>query len=126
MNTNENSKPAGNGPKSNTERRFLACILTPEERAEHSLALARANQEITQLEDSKKSAVKQFDAQIASQKAHINKESQIVSKGEEYREVLCVWVLNFPEPGRKALMRDDTRAVVETMHMDASDNQLAI
>ncbi len=117
-------------PEPKKERRTVECILTQEERNDHSHTLAQSIQELAQLEDRKKSLVKQLDAEIAEKKAVINKESSIVKDGKEYREVLCIWELDSPKKGKKQLFRTDSAfvgtGVVATYDMSGEDTQSLI
>jgi hypothetical protein len=117
-------------PERKKERRALECILTQEERNEHSHTLAQSIQELAQLEDRKKSLVKQLDAEIAEKKAVINKESSIVKDGKEYREILCEWYLDEPKKGKKTLVRTDVAfvgtGIVSTYDMSGEDTQSLI
>lgn len=121
------TKPA---PERKKERRPLVCILTAEERAQHSLDLARALKAKSSLEDQLKSAQADFKAKIAEKDATINKESGIVANGEEFREVLCEWILDTPVRGKKTLRRTDVAFkgsdVVEVWDMSKEDTQSLI
>ncbi len=69
---NENENQTGDIatiPERKKERRTVECILTQDERNEHSMILAKSIQELTQIEDKKKSIVKQLDAEIAEKKS---------------------------------------------------------
>jgi hypothetical protein len=117
-------------PEPKKERRQLVCILTAEERAQHSLDLARALKAKSALEDQLKSAQAEFKAKIAEKDATINKESGIVANGEEFREVLCEWELDTPVSGKKTLRRTDAAfkgtGVVEVWDMSKDDTQSLI
>lgn len=117
-------------PEPKKERRQLVCILTAEERAQHSLDLARALKAKSALEDQLKSAQAEFKAKIAEKDATINKESGIVANGEEFREVLCEWHLDRPTRGKKSLIRTDDAfkgpAVIEVWDMSKEDTQSLI
>jgi Trp operon repressor len=119
------TKPAF--PERKKEKRGLECILTQDERNDHSHTLAQSIQELAQLEDRKKSLVKQLDAEIAEKKAIINKESGIVKEGKEYRDILCEWYLNQPTKGKKQLVRTDGafkgHGIVATYDMSGEDTQ---
>jgi hypothetical protein len=123
----EATKPA---PELKKERRTVECVLTQEERNDHSHTLAQSIQELAQLEDRKKSLVKQLDAEIAEKKAVINRESSIVKDGKEYREVLCLWHLDTPKKGKKSLIRTDSAfagsSVVQVWDMSGEDTQAVI
>lgn len=121
------TKPA---PERKKERRSVECILTQQERNEHSHTLAESIQQLAQLEDRKKSIVKQLDAEIAEKKAVINKESGIVKDGKEYRDILCEWHLDRPVKGKKQLIRTDAAftgpGIVATYDMSGEDTQSLI
>jgi hypothetical protein len=112
------------------ERRHVACILTQDERNEHASNLAKSLRDKARLEDQKKAAAKQFDAKIAEVEATINKESNIVATGEEFRDILCEWHLDTPKKGKKTLKRTDAAFVgtdvVEVYDMDGADVQKTI
>lgn len=121
------TKPA---PELKKERRHVACILTQDERNEHASNLAKSLRDKARLEDQKKAAAKQFDAKIAEVEATINKESNIVATGEEFRDILCEWHLDTPKKGKKTLKRTDAAFVgtdvVEVYDMDGADVQKTI
>jgi len=117
-------------PERKKERRHVACILTQDERNEHASNLAKSLRDKARLEDQKKAAAKQFDAKIAEVEATINKESNIVATGEEFRDILCEWHLDTPKKGKKTLKRTDAAFVgtdvVEVYDMDGADVQKTI
>jgi hypothetical protein len=118
--------------KNQQDTQHLKCILTAAEQAAHALQMAKAHQELTDLEAQKKSAMKQFDSKIETQKALVHRESTLVSQGYEYRDVKGFWLLNTPVKGMKQFVREDPVAatpadyIPDTQPMTSEDTQAVI
>ena len=99
-----------------TERRSLRYDFTAPEIYELSMRLANKTKEIVGKEAEKKSAMSQFGATINELKATVQKLSNQVSEGYEFREVECDIEYNKPEQGKKTLTRrDNKQQIVEKM-----------
>jgi hypothetical protein len=115
--------------KMQKDTQHLKCILTREEAEQHAKAMAKAHQELTDLEAQKKSATKQFDAKIETQKATLNRESTLVSQNYEFRNVEGFWRLDHPVKGMKTFIRADSvvahppEYIAETVPMTSEDTQ---
>lgn len=83
--------------------------------------LGEAVQKLHDLEEEKKSTVKELSNGVIAQETLVDKLAQITTTGVEYRPVLCQWRYNFPSEGQKTLIRLDLDEVVESEEMYESD-----
>lgn len=81
-----------------------------------SLQLAADTQRIAALEKELKSMKSDFGAKIDCAKSSVNKLSNFISNGYEYREVECSVEYHKPSQGKKTLTRKDTKEkIIEKM-----------
>jgi len=104
------------------DKQYLECILTDDELIERSRSLAKANQDLADVEARKKDVMADFTAQQKKHEANIGVLSRKVSTGKEYRDVECEWSINFTS-GFKALIRKDTREIIKTEPVTSKDRQ---
>lgn len=104
---------------------YLPCILSDNELIVRSKELAKANEDLSTVEDRKKDMMADFTAQQKKIEANINVLSRTVSQGKEYRNVKCKLVLDFTI-GKKEIIRLDTFEIIRTEQLSQSDRQSAI
>lgn len=104
------------------EARNLPVTLTPEEMAEKSKALARAQIDIEEQKLKLKDVNADFKAKIANLTSDIGVLSRAVSNGYEYRDVECEWHFNWKD-GTKKLIRTDTEEKVREDKITTEDRQ---
>ena len=91
--------------------------------------MAKAHQELTDLEAQAKEVSSGFKAKIETAKSALNRESSIYRQGYEYRDVEVSWKLNTPVNGKKTFVRHDCPsawpgdAVPEVTFMTQGDSQ---
>lgn len=103
---------------------YLQCILTDKELIEKSRELAKANEDIADVEAKKKDVVADFTAQQKKHEANISILSRIVSTGKEYRNVKCELEKDYKN-GLKRLIRLDTFEVIKSEELQQKDRQIA-
>lgn len=84
---------------------------------------ARTQSEKRALENQKAQITKQLAGDIAAKDAELQKLSELVSNGYEYRQVECSIVLDMPVRGMATIIRDDTGEVVKERRMNDSEYQ---
>ena len=104
---------------------YLPCILSDNELIVRSKELAKANEDLSTVEDRKKDMMADFTAQQKKIEANINVLSRTVSQGKEYRNVKCKLVLDYTI-GKKELIRLDTFEIIRTEQLSQSDRQSEI
>ncbi len=104
----------------------LKCELTAQEISEAAKSLAQANQRLSRLEDEKKQVDSQLKADMSVCEAEINRLSGWICTGSEFREVECIWMLDYPETDKKTLIRKDTGEEVRTVAMTDEDRQMSL
>lgn len=101
---------------------YLACILSEKELIDRSKALAKANEDLAQVEAKKKDVMADITAQQKKHEANIGALSRIVSSGKEYRDVKCIIRLDY-KAGRKTITRCDTSEIIKTSELTQGDRQ---
>lgn len=104
-------------------KELLECDLTSEELIEKGNELSKKNQEITRLEDEKKSVVSDFKARIDACHSKIGILSQAITTKKESREVECELQYNTPITGVKSLIRLDTHTSEKEMVMTQDEKE---
>ena len=102
---------------------YLSCELTDGELIERSKQLAKANEDLADVEARKKDVVADFTAQQKRHEANIGVLSRVVSTGKEYRTVKCEWEINWTR-GIKRLIRLDTQVIVKEAEIDQKERQV--
>lgn len=103
-------------------KKCLPVKLTKEELASISKQLSRENIEKEQVDNSKKEVMADFTAQIKRHESSISRLSLLISKEEEYRDVDCVWELDFKK-NIKVLRRVDTKEIIDEKDITQEDRQ---
>lgn len=100
-----------------TEKRTLRYDFTAVEAHDHGVELAKATQELREIEEEKKSISSSYKAKIDEKKARTNVLSQMVTNGWEMRDIECRIEYNQPQEGKKTIYRADNgrRVGVEAM-----------
>ena len=99
-----------------TVKRTLRYDFTEAERLELGRELSLKNQELRQLEDSKKSVVAEYSSRLTIAKEQINVLSDKVASGYETRDIYCDLQYHCPERNKKTYTRTDNgEAWVEAM-----------
>lgn len=101
---------------------YLSCVLSDKELIERSRELAKANEDLSDVEAKKKDVMADFTAQQKKHEANIGVLSRVVSTGKEYRHVKCEWEINWTR-GFKRLIRLDTQDVVKQLEIDPKERQ---
>lgn len=104
---------------------YLQCILTDQELITKSRELAKANEDLADVEAKKKDVMADFTAQQKKHEANIGVLSRIVSTGKEYRNVKCEWQFHY-DKGRKMLRRMDTDDIIRTEEITQKERQVAV
>jgi hypothetical protein len=104
---------------------FLQCILTDKELIAKSRELAKANEDLADVEARKKDAVAEFAAKQKKHEANIAELSRVVSTGKEYRIVSCEWQYHY-DTGIKNLVRLDTLETIITDNITQKERQMAV
>lgn len=105
---------------------YLEYEFTDTEIAEMARQLARANRTKASLEQQKKEVDSQLKADIEVQNSAINKMSQGITVGREWRTIECLVILDTPEPGKKTIRRNDTGSDVKVIPMTDEDRQMVL
>ena len=103
-----------------TER--LAVKFTDKEKIEKGSEIAELFSEVAELKDDIKSMKKGMEAQIAEKEARINKISEELRTGQEFRSVDCQWVYDF-DTGIKYLIRLDSNATAKEEPITDAERQ---
>ena len=78
-----------------------------------SYELARETRELRALNESKKEVMADFTGKIKAKEGSIDRTSEHIANGYEYRMVQCEVEYDDPEPGMKSFTRVDTGEVWE-------------
>ena len=70
--------------------------------------LARDNRELRALNESKKEVIADFAGKIKGKEGAIDRTSEHIANGYEYRMISCQVEYNHPVPGKKCITRIDT------------------
>jgi len=103
---------------------YLSCLLTDKELIAKSRELAKANEDLADVEAKKKDVMADFTAQQKKHEANISVLSRIVSGGKEYRNVKCEWTFDYIS-GIKTLMRLDTHDIIKREEITQKERQVA-
>lgn len=103
-------------------KKDLPCELTEAEILDYSRHLARLTQDLEGLEQRKKSAMAQFNDDVARVKAELSSIARKIGNGEEMRLVDCQWSFTWAL-GIKRLLRLDTHEVVRQELVTQDDRQ---
>lgn len=99
-----------------TEKKLLRYDFTAPEIHDLSIQLANENRKLNGLKEEKKSVNSQWTASINASLASVNKLSNQVADGYEFREVECEVQYHKPSQGQKTYKRKDGGAdIVEKM-----------
>lgn len=109
--------------KQSETTRQLRVNLNDKERIELGRQLAQSSQKLETIAEDKKAAMAQFKADQSAAEAKIASLSQQIANGYRLDQVRCEWLMDSPEPGKKQLVRMDTKEVVETLDMIDADKQ---
>lgn len=101
-----------------TER--LVVKFTKDQKVTRGLEIAELLGSVAELKDDIKSMKKGMEAQIAEKEARINKLSEEIRAGQEYKSVDCVWVYEW-EHGKRHEIRMDTNEIIK--EEDISDEE---
>ena len=99
---------------------------TREERAELALTLARANQQLQELEGRKKQVAAAIKSEMEEQAASIQRLARLVHDGYEFKDVEVYFVFDRPLKGQKEVWRKDTEELVRMIPMSDHDRQEAL
>lgn len=122
------NEPAGLGPDvviHAVETRTLIVKLTTEEIAERAAQTAQLVGQIEQAEIAEAGRKKQVKEGIDGQRSHLRVLAGKVRTGEEYRDVRCDVVRDYPKVEQR-VVRQDTGAVVESRALLAAEIQRTI
>lgn len=100
----------------------LECILTEAESIERGRELARHLSEKSQLENRKAEFVSQIKADIDKEDSSISRLTSVVNSGKEYRQVKCVFELDWKAQVKKVI-RLDTGELVRVMNITPEEQQ---
>jgi hypothetical protein len=100
--------------------------LTDEQMAVEAVALADKLQERSRVEDRKKAEMSAFKSQLDGINTEIDGIVSRISAGGQRQLVDCTIKLNFPEPGRKVMIRDDNGETVWEQKMEDIDRQMLL
>jgi len=91
-----------------TESKHLKYQFTDDELVEMSRSLARDNRELRGISEQKKEIMADFASQIKAKEGKIDRTSELIANGYEYRMVTCEVIPDEPVVGMKAFVRSDT------------------
>jgi len=94
--------------KNYRETRHLRCYYTNEERLRMSDQLASSNQNLSQLEEEKKSIASEYKSRMDNIKANISRLADNIRAGYEERPVEVRVKFHFPADNVKTCVRTDT------------------
>ena len=103
-------------------KKELECVLTDAEVLEYSRSLAKANQDLSDVEDRKKDVVAGYTAEAKSLEANINVLARKVASGKEHRSVECIYEFDW-DKAVKHIIRRDTYEIIKTEVIDEFDRQ---
>lgn len=98
----------------------LRYFFTDQEKLELGKRLGEKTNAICQLEDEKSRATKDYGARIKTVENEVAGLSQRVREGYEFRDTECRVIFDTPEPGKKTVIRLDTK---EQVSIDAMTNE---
>lgn len=106
--------------------RLLKCDFTADEITAKARELAAANRKRSDIEQRKKEIDADLKARIEEQNTLVQRLSEQITVGFEYRDIECRVDLDVPEKGQKTVIRLDTGEVVEVTRMTPDDCQMAL
>jgi hypothetical protein len=98
-----------------SKKRFqksLPVRLNDQEKADYSVILAEKCVKKASLEIEKKEISKGFNIQISALEEDIEHKSVCVASGEEFRDVMCHWIID-ESTEMARLIREDTGEIIE-------------
>lgn len=102
---------------------YCKVMFSREERAELALTLARANQQLQELESRKKQVAAAIKSEIEEQAATIQRLARLVHDGYEFKDVEVGVAYDLPLRGQKTIYRKDTGEEVKVVAMNDADRQ---
>lgn len=105
---------------------YLQYRFTDEELLEIARLNARTQSEKRALENQKAQITKQLAGEIAAKDADLQKFSEFVSNGFEYRNVECSVLLDCPKKGHATIYRIDNGETVRTRLMTQEELQMPL
>lgn len=112
--------------RTSLQKRSLRYHFTREESFEIARRLAERTNEIATLEDEKSRATKDYTARIKTVENDVALLSQRVREGYEFRDIDVEVKFDTPEPGKKTIIRLDTKEVVEVCAMNSEERQASL
>lgn len=106
-----------------TTSRELKHIFSEEEMKDRAERQARLFLQIGDLEKQKKEAVSGIAAKVNEIMAELHTVAKEYSQGYIYKEITCTIRYNFPEEGKKQIIRKDTAEVIATEEMSYSETE---
>lgn len=88
--------------------------------------LAEHNANLTAVEADKKRVVADFQAKITALEAEIAIASGKIQTGYQWMDMPCTIHYNLPKTGKKQIMRDDTKEIVQTADMTSEEMQMEL
>lgn len=90
------------------ESKHLKYTFTQDEIRRMSYDLARGNRDLRSINEQKKEVVADFASRIKAQEGAVDRLSEQIANGYEYRLVTCEVFMDSPTPGLKTIARTDT------------------
>lgn len=103
------------------QKRNLRYFFTDPERLELGRRLGEKTNEIAILEDEKARATKDYASRIKTVENEVAGISQRVREGYEFRDIDVKVIYDTPEPGKKTIVRLDTKETVEVTGMTTEE-----
>lgn len=101
----------------------LRYFFTDPEKLELGKRLGEKTNQICQLDDEKSRATKDYGARIKTVENEVAGLSQRVREGYEFRDTECRVLFDTPEPGKKTVIRLDTKQQVSIDQMTTEEKQ---
>lgn len=106
--------------------RVLRVAIPDDQRLELGKQLAQAHNETATIEGDLQRVKDEFKSKLSAVSARITDLSNKVSTGYEVKDVLCLWTMDSPKPGKKALARMDgpddlPREIIEIVDMTEAE-----
>lgn len=110
----------------NTYTEYLKCDFTDAEISDRAKELAGANRRRSAIEQQKKEIDSDLKGQIEAENSKIQRLSEQIGMGYEYRNIACIVELDTPELGKKRIVREDTGEEVKVVAMTPEDKQASL